>query len=503
MIAHELAHVRRLDPFVNLVQVAAEALLFYHPAVWWLNRRIRTEREHCCDDIAVAVCDDRIAYARALAELQHHVSAPALAMAVARGPVAERVARLLGVDTVERNRGSRLVASTLCLALAATTGLLLIGGSSVRSAEAAVGLAERAGWLGTTPPKQAATASEIETSTSDATHQTRTFVRSSRTAPAVLSLSPTADRRSTPAAAVISRASRSIKSSSTESAGNCDDSAHSTGSAVEAASAPRASRAASADRHTERKPQDIEELEAYAVHGVTAEYREAMRAAGLNPSADEFVALRIHGVDPDYVHAIRESGFAIDEAEEIIELRIHGVSTSYVRGLRGVGIKIDDREDLVALRIQGVTPEYVRALDALDLEIDVERVMELRAQGITPAFVGELRAQGVERIDDIVAMRVQGATPEFVRGLREAGIDPSPEQIIELRVQGVKPSYVMEMRESGFSFEIDDLIAARVHGITPGFVRRAREHGFEPLDIDRLIRIRDLRLLDYVTVSAE
>src|SRR5262249_45122624 len=51
VIAHELAHIRRFDAFVNLFQVAAESLLFFHPAVWWLNKRVRAERENCCDDI--------------------------------------------------------------------------------------------------------------------------------------------------------------------------------------------------------------------------------------------------------------------------------------------------------------------------------------------------------------------------------------------------------------------------------------------------------------------
>jgi len=56
VIAHELAHVKRLDSFVNLFQIAAETLLFYHPAVWWLSKKIRAERENCCDDVAIAVC---------------------------------------------------------------------------------------------------------------------------------------------------------------------------------------------------------------------------------------------------------------------------------------------------------------------------------------------------------------------------------------------------------------------------------------------------------------
>src|SRR5207245_11758159 len=70
LLAHELAHVRRLDYLVNLGQTTAETLLFYHPAVWWVSHRMRVEREHCCDDAAVAVCGDAVGYARALAELE-------------------------------------------------------------------------------------------------------------------------------------------------------------------------------------------------------------------------------------------------------------------------------------------------------------------------------------------------------------------------------------------------------------------------------------------------
>jgi hypothetical protein len=57
LLAHELAHVHRHDYLVNLLQSFAEVVLFYHPAVWWLSRRVRTERELCCDDLAVGLCD--------------------------------------------------------------------------------------------------------------------------------------------------------------------------------------------------------------------------------------------------------------------------------------------------------------------------------------------------------------------------------------------------------------------------------------------------------------
>lgn len=96
ILAHELAHVRRHDYFVNALQSIIETLLFYHPAVWWVSARIRAEREHCCDDAAVVTCGDRIGYARALTrleELRAHV--PALALSSTGGSLLHRIRRLL------------------------------------------------------------------------------------------------------------------------------------------------------------------------------------------------------------------------------------------------------------------------------------------------------------------------------------------------------------------------------------------------------------------------
>src|SRR3569833_3421000 len=69
LLAHELAHIRRHDYLVNVFQSIVEALLFYHPAVWWISGHIRAEREVCCDDVAVAVGGDAFVYACALADL--------------------------------------------------------------------------------------------------------------------------------------------------------------------------------------------------------------------------------------------------------------------------------------------------------------------------------------------------------------------------------------------------------------------------------------------------
>jgi uncharacterized protein (TIGR03435 family) len=97
LLLHELAHIRRRDYLVNIMQSVAESLLFYHPAVWWVSGHIRAERELCCDDLAVSVTGDVLTYARALAELESYRPANLqAAMAANGGSLRNRIARLLG-----------------------------------------------------------------------------------------------------------------------------------------------------------------------------------------------------------------------------------------------------------------------------------------------------------------------------------------------------------------------------------------------------------------------
>ena len=108
ILAHELAHVKRFDYVINLLQSLVEVVYFFHPALWWVSSRVRIEREHCCDDVAVQVCGDKLAFARALAEVEAYRQAPALAMAFAsrKGVMLQRVRRVLGVTEKPSRRMS-------------------------------------------------------------------------------------------------------------------------------------------------------------------------------------------------------------------------------------------------------------------------------------------------------------------------------------------------------------------------------------------------------------
>ncbi len=102
VLAHELAHIRRHDYLVNLLQTLVETLLFYHPAVWWTSAQIRHERELCCDDLAVRSCGDALCYARALTRLERlRAMTPRLVLGSTGGSLLYRVQRLAGAGAHE------------------------------------------------------------------------------------------------------------------------------------------------------------------------------------------------------------------------------------------------------------------------------------------------------------------------------------------------------------------------------------------------------------------
>lgn len=152
LVAHELAHVRRLDWIWNGLQCLIEALLFFHPAMWWLSRRVRCEREHACDDIAAEVCGNRILVAEALACLEslRAPRQPQLALAANGGKLVQRIERLVTVEDLSGFRWRRLTASAI---LIGCSGILAVGaGVAAESPAPATGTAAAAGANASTDP---------------------------------------------------------------------------------------------------------------------------------------------------------------------------------------------------------------------------------------------------------------------------------------------------------------------------------------------------------------
>jgi GWxTD domain-containing protein len=135
LLAHELAHIRRHDYLVNVCQSVVETLLFYHPAVWWVSKQLRREREYCCDDLAVRISGDPLAYAKALSFLEERRSSqPMFALGANGGALALRIRRLLGCE--KSPAVSQLTALTLSVIVIAGIGLYI---GTVARAQSATG----------------------------------------------------------------------------------------------------------------------------------------------------------------------------------------------------------------------------------------------------------------------------------------------------------------------------------------------------------------------------
>ena len=427
LIAHELAHIRRLDCFVNLFQIGVETLLFYHPAVWWVSQRIRIEREHCCDDEAVALCGDAVIYARALTQMEEWRTAPSLMMAANRSPLSQRVVRLLGLDgPTAKFRVAGMAVGVVCLA-----GAMLAGNAFLGVAHAA---------LGSKP------------SANQAQMQSNFAVAQEQGSGSAIVVRP-------------ANASTAAKHfASTEQAGK--DKENNQGAQKKQERDDE--QAAKKESYLEGmeaagfKNLTADELIAMKVQGITPAYVKEIHDLGMKPTVDELVGMRVQGITPEYIRDMRSVAPNLG-VDELIGMKVQGITPQYANEMRGLGLKADP-DDLIGMKVQGITPEYVRGIQAL---------------GFKP------------EADDLIGMKVQGITPEYVKAMQTTGLKPDVDGLIGMKVQGIMPEYVKSMQAAGFKdLDVDDLIGAKVQGITPEFIEKARKHGFQNLTLDKLMALK-------------
>jgi bla regulator protein BlaR1 len=118
LLAHEMGHIKRHDYVINLIQNAIEIVLFYHPAVWWISRQVRNERETIADDLAARQLGEPRRLALALSELEKfQFSTHHLAQAANGGDLMSRIKRLVRPE----QQGSNWKAAIPVMALATLT----------------------------------------------------------------------------------------------------------------------------------------------------------------------------------------------------------------------------------------------------------------------------------------------------------------------------------------------------------------------------------------------
>ncbi|HXO36549.1 MAG TPA: M56 family metallopeptidase [Candidatus Acidoferrales bacterium] len=382
IIAHELAHIRNYDAFVNLFQIGVETLLFYHPAVWWLNKRIRAEREHCCDDMAVTLCGNAIEYARALTLMEEWRIAPTLAMAANRGPLTARILRLIDLKSSgDRARRIGLAGGVLCLtaALVSANALLRIAYPTVHAS--ATSLAQ---------------------------------ISLARFAPAASRQSPSGSTHNSSAAPKPSPASPQAASDSAPSGSYIDG-----------------LKSAGLNDFT------VDQLIAMKIQGVSPDYVRDLHGLNFMPTADQLVTMRIQGITPDYVRGLKDAGIQ-PTIDQLIAMKIQDVTPEYVRAMREQGLQ-SDPEKLIAMRIQDMTPDYVRDVHALGMQPTIEQFISMKIQSVTADYIRGLQAAGFKfSADEVISAKIQQIDEQFIqRAVKHGFQNLTLEKLIQLKNLGV------------------------------------------------------------------
>jgi len=386
IIAHELAHVARMDWVKLLLARIATALFWFNPLVWILAREAHQLREEAADDAVLAADIADTDYAELLVGVARH-ECPGLLLgahgvAPSKTSLARRVARVLDGKSV-RGPAARSFAAGV-----------FVGAVLVAAPLAALTLTP----AGTPKPAPVA----------------KTAAKSG-IAPYYYEPSEAPTDLPTIIAHGVSTAVTAVKPMS---------------EAEEA----RAERAA-----------DVAEAVANATEArneALAEARQAVaeaRAAKVHVAVGPDRAVRVDvgpGRHPDR-----------DVVDRIIELKASGVTAEYVQAMRAAApsLRSVDPSEFVGLKAVGATPEWTRAMASVGFRrLDVENLTSARAVGLTGDYVRDMAAAGIPPdVDDYIQLRAVGVPPGYVQSMRRAGINVrNADRVVEMWTMGVKPSDV-------------------------------------------------------------
>lgn len=437
VLAHELAHVRRHDYLINLLQTAVETLLFYHPAVWWASRQVRIERESCCDDLALAVCGDRVGYARALATLEGlRAPAPRLAMAATgaggAGSLLARIRRIVGAPAPAADRSSAWLAGTV--AVLTLLACLLVQQRSTAAPP---------------PPPAPPAAPAPKLSGIAATQGTWT-----------------AERKK-------DGVQLNMEMHSDGPHGHHDmqeSDVYPEKDLIGLTSGPAVRfeiRRAAGTFHFEGRFEGAKGSGSFNFKGNPA-YVSDMASLGYDVKSENLMQLALFDVSPAFVRELGQLGYSKLPLDRLVQFRIHEVSPAFIRGLNDVGYRDVPAERLVQFRIHGVKPELIQSLKELGLaKPDPEDLVKLQIHGASPDFIRAMAAAGYRGLsaDDLVRFRIHGVTPEYVRDLAGAGYaNVNPEDLVRFRIHGVDASFIHEQEKNGHKgLSAEELVRLRIH----------------------------------------
>ena len=403
IIAHELAHVARLDWAKLMLARVATAIFWFNPLAWVLAREAHQLREEAADDAVLGADITDTDYAQLLVGVARHECRGLLlgahGISPGKGSLTRRVRRVLD-SSLSRAPGGRSwvagFAAGMLVMAAPLAALTLAPASADRLTDADVVDAE------TTP---AAVASADVASRRDEL-------------PIVVPVAPL------PAAVPLPPEARRVADSVIRS--------NNGGSIATQANGTTILRSASGATVTVHAPDASgrSKLVMRSASGATFSFADARAVPGMDRFP--FVA------GPRRVQVDRAHKSAIDRA---IEMKALGVTPDYIAAMERAAPRIGrlDADHAVAMRALGVTPQYVEQLAAAGFgDLDEDKLMEARAIGLTPGYIRSMQAAGVRgSIDDFVEMRALGINAGDLQRARRLSRDPpTVEKLVKLKASG-------------------------------------------------------------------
>jgi len=396
VLAHELAHIRRHDFIVNLMQSVVETLLFYHPAVWWISQRIRVEREHCCDDLAVAVFGDPVQYARALTRFEELRLDAQSVVAANGGSLMARIRRLVAARAESANWSSRWAAGaalfTVVAAILITPALPLFANHDEQQPKAATEEKKKDPKKCDKPATTANATVDVEAEASDESDNPNDGDESGDQ-----EVTPAPTPAPTPEAVVMPRIA--IAPIAITHVAIAPIVHEAVAAAVAVTTPPPAMIGDEPEERRARRRKigeggklSVDDLITLHNAGVDPKYIEEMRRAGIGElTLDDLVALRIQDVNPAYIKEMASAGYPHLTARELITMRVQGVSSKYVQDLANAGYKNLPVHDIVSMATMGVDAQFVKSLaDAGYANLTARELVRLRASGVDANFIRDL-----------------------------------------------------------------------------------------------------------------
>jgi beta-lactamase regulating signal transducer with metallopeptidase domain len=535
VVLHELAHVARYDCLVQTLAFAACTMYWFHPAAWWVARRLRIERELACDDRVIAAGTQPREYAGHLLEIAYTFGAhraPALAVSMARPRQLE--GRMLAVLDAARNRS--VPALRVRIAGAAIAAALLLPLASARAA--VVGME---GVVAVDPdadlPSAASAPVPAAQDNPAATRElkAREFIRAAaavigprlvRAAAAIgIAQDPPSRGQTEPRFGAAGPPSRGQTETRFGAAGTWEirpsetqgtvhlrlvevNSSSGTNVPIERLEGLTTAQLAGAGGPVQfrlRRDAGVFTFEGVLRNGVGAGTfsftpdqnfpAELAKRGFARPTAGEQYQMARHDVGYAFLDELNTQGYAKPQTSELVRAGQHGVHVTYLRDMGALGYRLGSLDPLIELRDHGVSPTYIRELaDQGYKGLPADDLRRARDHGISPEYVRAMRDAGYGSLpmEQLINARDHGVSAQFVGGLGDAGYRKLPlDQLIRVRDHGVTPEYVRDMRQLGHELPIDELVRARDHGVDVEFVRGMAGLGFSKVSMDSLVRVRD------------